>query len=98
VNDINQMAVLYAKPGREAALRENLAALVAPSRAENGNLRYELYCDAGDARRFIFIERWASVEAQQQHNLHCQHIRHFHENGDADVERREIFYVIGPIA
>jgi quinol monooxygenase YgiN len=96
--EINQIVVLYSKPGRESVLQANLAALVAPSRAEDGNRRYELYSDAGDARRFIFIERWASAEAQQQHHLRSPHIQHFHENGDADVERREILYVIEPIA
>jgi len=36
MNERHQIAVLYAKPGREAVLRENLVALVAPSRAEQG--------------------------------------------------------------
>lgn len=94
----HQIAVLVAKPGRERALRENLIALVAPSRAEEGNLRYDLYVDTGDPRRFIFIEAWASLEAQRRHHEHGPHIRHFHANGDADVERRESFYVIEPIA
>lgn len=92
------IAVLYAKPGRELALRDNLAALVAPSRAEQGNLRYDLYSDAHDSRRFIFIESWTSAEAQRRHHEQSPHIRHFHANGDADVERRESFYVIEPIA
>lgn len=98
MNERHQIAVLYAKPGREAALRENLLALVAPSRAEEGNLRYELYADAVDPRRFIFIEAWASAESQQRHHEQGPHIRHFHANGDADVERRELFYVIEPVA
>jgi quinol monooxygenase YgiN len=98
MSELNQMVVLYAKPGREAALRDNLAALVAPSRAEAGNLRYELYGDAHDSRRFVFIERWASKEDQRRHHEESPHIRHFHANGDSDVERRESFYVIEPIA
>ncbi|KAB8061284.1 antibiotic biosynthesis monooxygenase [Janthinobacterium sp. FT14W] len=98
MQELNQIVVLYAKPGREVALRRNLAALVAPSRQERGNLRYEAYADAGDPRRFVFIERWADPEAQQQHHNFSEHIRHFHETGDADVERRELFYVLEPIA
>jgi quinol monooxygenase YgiN len=98
MNEQHQIAVLYAKPGRENALRDNLVALVAPSRAEEGNLRYDLYRDANDPRRFVFIEAWASPEAQRRHHEHGPHIRHFHANGDADVERRESFYVIEPIA
>ncbi|WP_395405271.1 putative quinol monooxygenase [Pseudoduganella sp. UC29_106] len=98
MNELHQIAVLYAKPGREEALRDNLIALVAPSRDEEGNLRYDLYGDVNDPRRFIFIETWASAAAQRRHHEHGLHIRHFHENGDADVERRESFYVIEPIA
>lgn len=97
MQELNQIVVLYAKPGREVALRENLAALVAPSRKESGNLRYEAYADAGDPRRFVFIERWANLEAQQQHHNFGEHIRRFHDAGDADVERRELFYVLEPI-
>jgi quinol monooxygenase YgiN len=77
MQELNQIVVLYAKPGREVALRANLAALVAPSRIESGNLRYEAYIDAGDARRFIFIERWASAEAQQDHHNSSDHVRFF---------------------
>jgi len=98
MQELNQLVVLYAKPGREDTLRANLAALVAPSRQENGNLRYEAYVDAHDARRFVFIERWANQESQMQHHNFGEHIRHFHENGDADVERRESFYILNPIA
>ena len=98
MNELNQIVVLYAKPGREAALRANLIALVAPSRVEEGNLRYELYGDVNDTRRFIFVERWANAEAQRRHHESSPHIRHFHANGDIDVERRESFYVIEPLA
>lgn len=98
MQELNQIVILYAKQGREAFLRSNLAALVAPSRKEHGNLRYEAYVDAADARRFVFIERWTNPESQQHHHHFGEHIRHFHENGDADVERREVFYVLDPIA
>ena len=97
MRELNQLVVLYAKPGREAVLRANLQALVAPSQKEDGNQRYELYEDAADARRFIFLERWASADAQSQHHHQSDHIRHFHENGDADVGRREIFYILKPV-
>lgn len=98
MSEHDQMVVLHAKPGREAVLRENLIALVGPSRREDGNLRYELYADAQDAGRFVFLESWASRDAQQRHHTQSQHIRHFEANGDADVERREVFYVLQRIA
>jgi quinol monooxygenase YgiN len=98
MNELNLLAVLYAKPGRETVLRKNLTALVTPSRSEEGNQRYELYADVQDPGRFVFLESWASREAQQRHHTQSAHIRHFHENGDADVARRELSFVLERIA
>ena len=85
------MAALYAKEGREAELRENLVAVVEPSRRDEGSLRYDLFVDQDDPRRFIFVEHWASVEAQHRHHTQTEHIRRFQESGADAVERMELF-------
>lgn len=36
--------------------------------------------------RFVFMERWESAEAQQQHH---NHIHHFHANGDQKTWHRD---------
>ncbi len=90
---------LYAKEGREDELRASLIAVVEPSRNDEGNLRYELFADQNDSRRFIFLEHWASAEAQNRHHTQTEHIRHFQKDGGASaVEKYEYVYTLNRIA
>jgi quinol monooxygenase YgiN len=57
-----------ALPGREADLRSDLLALVAPTRAEDGCLRYDLHDDPQDPARFAFYEVWASPDHHRAHD------------------------------
>ncbi len=57
-----------ALPGREADLRSALLALVAPTRAEDGCLRYDLHDDPEDPARFAFYEVWASPAHHRAHD------------------------------
>ncbi|MCO5399069.1 putative quinol monooxygenase [Ralstonia soli] len=91
-DDFYVLAILYAKTGREAELREKLRAVVAPSRRDAGNLRYELFEQQDDPRRFVFVEHWGSPAAQEAHHTQSDHIRHFQEEGSDAVERMEVFY------
>ena len=62
------VAILTAKPGREAALEALLRALAAASRAEPGNLHWQIWRDREDARRFVLDELYrddAAVAAHQ---------------------------------
>jgi len=65
--DLNVVAVLKAKAGSEAVLQEALAGLVAPTRAEDGCIGYELFRSASDASTFITIERWRSQDDLDAH-------------------------------
>ncbi|MEV0450620.1 antibiotic biosynthesis monooxygenase family protein [Streptomyces sp. NPDC050600] len=59
---------ITALPGRGAeqvAAFERLAPVV---RAEEGSLQYDLHRVAGDADRFVLLERWASAEALAAHD------------------------------
>lgn len=89
---------LHARPGTEDQLREDLRALVEPSRREAGNISYDLYEDAHAPGRFVFIERWESADAQQRHHNQGEHILHFHANGDRNVEARDYIQVLNPVA
>lgn len=91
------MVTLYAKEGREQELRESLTPVVAASRKEDGNLRYELFTDQEDPRRFVFVEHWASPEAREKHHTESDHIVHFHNNGVDAVERTEVAYFLDRI-
>lgn len=89
---------LYAKDGKEAELRRDLISVVEPSRQEEGSLGYDLYVDQNDARRFVFVEHWASTEARNKHHNEGEHIRHFQDHGAANVERTEIACFLNRIA
>ncbi len=96
--DLHMVVALYAKEGKEAELRRDLIAVVEPSRRDEGNLRYELYVDRDDARRFVFVEQWASAEAQHKHHTQSDHIRRFNERGAGNVERAEAIHMLDRIA
>lgn len=52
------VATLRAKPGREAALREELLALIPPTRMEEGFIQYDLHQSLDNPGLFIFYENW----------------------------------------
>lgn len=98
MSDVHVVAVLVAKPGREEALRADLVTITEASAAEDGNLRYELFADANDARRFVIVEHWRDAEAQQRHHNHSAHIAWFHAHGEVNVERREFVHFLERLA
>lgn len=98
MEDFFIVIALYAKVGREDALRGHLVDVVAPSRRDPGSLRYELFQDQTDPRRFVFVEHWASPEDQQRHHTQTEHIRRFNELGSGEVERIEFFHKLSLLA
>ena len=50
---VKVMAILVARPGKAEELRALLAGMVSPSRAEQGNLQYNLWRDKADRGRFV---------------------------------------------
>ena len=98
MSDFFVLVVLYSKSGEESKLRAALTEVVEPSRKDEGNLRYELFADQNDPRRFVFVEHWASPAAQEQHHTKGPHILHFQSHGIDSVERTEIFYKLDRIA
>ncbi len=91
MNDLFILAVLYAKQGQEGQLRADLTALVEPSRKDEGNLRYELFVDQNDPRRFVFVEHWADAASREKHHTQSRHIVHFHGHGVSAVEKSEVY-------
>lgn len=61
------VAILTARPGRADALETLLSGMVGPSRAEPGNLRYDLWRDQADATRFVLDELYADNAAIAAH-------------------------------
>lgn len=61
------IAVLTALPGQQAALRALLDSMQVASRAEAGNLRYDLWQDQTDPNRFVLDELYADSAAVDSH-------------------------------
>jgi len=74
---VKSIAVLNAKEGKSDELRALLDGMVSPSRAEPGNLKYELWQDRTDSNRFILDEVYADEDAVEAHraSVHYQDYR-----------------------
>lgn len=70
---VDVVAHLHAKPGKEHELRAVLEGFVAPTRQEEGCIRYDLFIDLDHPNRFTFVEEWSSREALNKHGQ-SQHI------------------------
>jgi quinol monooxygenase YgiN len=64
---VHVVARHWAKPDTIDEVRQILMELVAPSRAEPGCLKYELFQNLSDPADFTFIETFASEAALAEH-------------------------------
>lgn len=64
---IKIVAVLTARPGKAEALHSLLDGMIAPSRAEAGNLRYDLWADQAQPGRYVLDELYENAEAIATH-------------------------------
>jgi quinol monooxygenase YgiN len=64
---IKIVAVLTARPGKADELRDLLDGMIAPSRAEPGNLRYDLWADPVQPGRFVLDELYENADAVAAH-------------------------------
>lgn len=62
--------IMHAAEGHDATLETALFALADAVRAIPGSEGVELLRDLGNERRFIFIEKWESVEAHKNARDH----------------------------
>ena len=67
-SQLDVVAHIQAAPGEEVLVREVLNSYLAPTRLEEGCLRYDLFVDIDDATKFTFIEEWTSAEALFKHS------------------------------
>lgn len=61
------VAILTAFPGQTEALEALLNGMTIPSRAEAGNLRYDLWRDQADPARFVLDELYVDDDAVAAH-------------------------------
>ncbi|MDM9625752.1 antibiotic biosynthesis monooxygenase [Rhizobium sp. S152] len=74
MSNVKIMAILTAKPGRTDELKALLATLAAASRAEEGNLRWDIWRDQANPDRFALDElyRNAAAVAAHRETVHYQ--------------------------
>lgn len=61
------VAHITAETGKEDLVRSALEKLVAPTRAEDGCLQYDLHQDNTNPAHFMFFEIWATRDLWQAH-------------------------------
>jgi quinol monooxygenase YgiN len=61
------VATLTARPGKAEELKALLFAMVAPSRAEPGNLRWDIWRDQTEPGRFVLDELYTDNDAVAAH-------------------------------
>ena len=66
-NPVKVIAVLTARSGAQDKLRALLDGMLAPSRAEAGNLRYDLWQDQNEPNRFVLDELYTGPDAVAAH-------------------------------
>jgi quinol monooxygenase YgiN len=78
-----------AQPGQEDEVLDHVLALIEPSRAEPGNLFYQLHRDPENPRAFFFYEQYADQDAFRAHGDSEHFKRHGLEGAIPLLESRE---------
>jgi len=68
------VARIKAKPGQEARVRQELTKLLAPTRAEQGCLNFDMHVSTENPGEFLFYENWTTEELWRAH-INAPHIQ-----------------------
>jgi quinol monooxygenase YgiN len=88
---VTLIVLLRAREGQETILEAELRALVAPTRKEDGCLRYDLHRSADTPGALLLHEVWASREAHTEHT-HTPHFLRWNARKDALLSSRDAFF------
>jgi quinol monooxygenase YgiN len=78
---VTVFALVKAKPGLEEAVKQELSALVGPTRTEEGCINYDLHQSLEQKGHFRFYENWTSKELLDRH-LQSAHVKRFIAKAD----------------
>lgn len=78
---VRVVAHLTARPDKIEETRAALAAVIEPTRAENGCITYELMQNDAHPADFTFVEEWSTGAALDAH-LESEHIRDLTSRAD----------------
>jgi len=94
-NRVKLTAILAARPGKTDELKALLDGMLAPSRAEPGNLRWDIWRDQADPSRFVLDELYTDIAAVATHR-ETPHFKNYISKIN-DLAERTVF-VLDPIA
>jgi len=83
-------AILKAKQGKEAELKEELLKVIEPSRNEPGCSHYTLHESLDDKGTFVFYEGWQGEEAIKAH-IESPHYIDYRKNTEQLIASREVY-------
>ena len=89
MSSIQIVALVTVKPEYTEALAAQFKDLVKASRAEEGNISYDLHQEIGKPNRFVFVESWKSQAAIDEHNA-SEHFQNFVKSIEGKTEAMEI--------
>jgi quinol monooxygenase YgiN len=78
---VTVLARITAKPGMAEAVRQEVMALVAPTRMEPGCINYDLHQSSSDSCLFMLYENWRSIKDLEEH-LEMPYLKAFKEKAD----------------
>ena len=78
---VTVFALLRAKPGMEETVKQELLALVGPTRTEEGCINYDLHHSVDHEGHFRFYENWTTKELLERH-LQSAHVKRFIAKAD----------------
>jgi len=67
MKQVTVVAVIAARPGKEAEMKQVLLSFIEPTRQEAGCIAYHLHTNADQPGKFLFLETWASQAALDKH-------------------------------
>jgi len=67
VKTLTVIALIKSRPGKEAAVREALLALIPITRQEPGCINYDLHVSTENPGHFLFHENWTSKQYLDDH-------------------------------
>ena len=76
------IGILTALPGKGAELRALLDGMIDPSRAEPGNLRWDIWQDQAQADRFVIDELYVDAAAATAHRESAHFKNYARQVGD----------------
>jgi len=85
---VTLVVLLRARDGQETILEAELRALVAPTRKEDGCLRYDLYRSPDTPGALLLHEVWETREAHTEHT-HSPHFLRWNARKDALLAGRD---------